>query len=209
MVAKKTKKAVAPVSTLAVPAPTFRLLKPFHHLAAEEGTFGFARFYWTEGDGHRQSILPNFRKKRRPVDQGEEDTAARVEVLLPSDAPEEYSDADFLVKRFEEKLPVEETTAYAQVTLRFPDARNVHHPYETARAWVRSFYVDDPKKAAPVVLVLHTPHLAGSDAPLHVHALILPRQLRWYGWAKKIEIASDDAKAQAQESWKEFRKNRL
>lgn len=205
MAARKTKEDVSPGSTGKGIASGFRVLKAFHHSAAEGGTFGFARFYWVEGDGHRQSMLSNFRKKRRPVEQGDEDTAARVEVLLPSDAAEEYSDIDFLVKRYEETLPADETTAYAQVTLRFPNARNVHHPYETARSWIRRFYVDDPKKAAPVVLVLHTPHLAGSESPVHVHALVFPRQLRWFGWAKRVEIAGDDAKAEAQAAWKQFR----
>lgn len=209
MPARKTKNTT-PAPTGSDSTATFRVLKPFHHPAAEEGTFGFARFYWPEGQGHRQSMLSNFRRKRRPVEgEGDEDTAARVEVLLPPDAAEEYSDVAFLVKRYEEKLPADETTAYAQVTLRFPDARSVHHPYEVARTWVRTFYVDDPKKAVPVVLVLHTPHLAGSDSPVHVHALVLPYQLRWFGWAKKIEIAGDEAKAQAQAAWKQFRDDKL
>src|SRR5690242_16787756 len=98
---KKTKKPAA-VPAGDVPGSGFRVLRAFHHLAAEDGTFGFGRFYWTEGTGHRQGILPNFLKKRRPVEgEGEQDTAAKVEVLLPADAPEEYADIAFLVRRYE------------------------------------------------------------------------------------------------------------
>lgn len=210
MAGRKTKKGAAP-SIPQAPEGGFRVLKPFHHPAAADGTFGFGRFYWLEGAGHRQSILSNIRKKLRPVPgEAGEETAARVEVLLPSDAPEEYTELDFLVKRFEEKLPAEETTAYAQVTLRFPEARNAHHPYEVARAWVRSFFIDEPAKGVPAVLILHTPHLAGSDSPLHVHALVLPRQLRWFGWANvAADLANDKGHAQALESWIQFRREKL
>ena len=211
MPTRKTKKAAPAASVPQAPESAFRVLKPFHHPAAADGTFGFGRFYWLEGVGYRQTILSNIRKKLRPVQgQAGEDTAARVEVLLPFDAPEEYAELDFLVKRFEEKLPSEETTAYAQVTLRFPDARNVHHPYEVARAWVRTFFIDEARKGVPAILVLHTPHLAGSDSPVHVHALVLPRQLRWFGWANvAADIASDKGYAQALESWMQFRQQKL
>lgn len=211
MVARKTKKAAPAASVPQALETGFRVLKAFHHPAAADGTFGFGRFYWVEGSGSRQSILSNLRKKRRPVEgEAGEDTAARVEVLLPSDAPEEYTDPDFLVKRFEEKLPPEEMTAYAQVTLRFPEARNVHHPYEVARAWVRTFFVDDPNRSVPAILVLHTPYLAGSASPVHIHALILPRQLRWFGWGNMAaELATDAGKEQALASWTNFRSERL
>jgi hypothetical protein len=203
MAARKGKKATSTALPADVVASGFRVLKPFHHPAADDGNFGFARFYWLEGHGHRQGMLPNFRKKRQPVGrQGEHDTAARVEVLLPPDAPEEYSDLDFLVRRYEEKLLADESTAYAQVTLRFPNARNLHHPYEVARSWVRTFFVDDPNRAVPAFLVLHAPHLAGSQSPVHAHALILPRQLRWFGWGTMLsELASDGGRQEALASW--------
>ena len=210
MAARKTTKKATATPIAHATESGFRVLRPFHHPAAEDGTFGFGRFYWTEGTGHRQGILPNFLKKRRPVDgEGEQDTAAKVEVLLPSDAPEEYSDIGFLIARFEQKLAPEESTAYAQVTLRFPDARNVHHPYEVARRWARSFFVDHPKKGVPVVLVVHAPHLAGSDSPTHVHALVLPRQLRWFGWANMVEVANDQSRGHALASWIQFRNENL
>lgn len=211
MAARKTTKKLSAVPLADAPGSGFRVLRAFHHPAAEDGTFGFGRFYWPEGTGHRQGILPNFLKKRRPVEaEGEADTAAKVEVLLPADAPEEYGEVAFLVRRYEEKLPPDENTAYGQVTLRFPDARNVHHPHEVARAWVRSFFVDDPKVAVPVVLVVHAPHLAGSDSPTHVHALVLPRQLRWFGWANMAaDLANDEGQARALASWIQFRNDNL
>lgn len=209
MPARNTKKKRPTVSTPNVPESGFRLLKPFHHQAAEDGTFGFARFYWLEGSGYRQSMLSNFRKKRRPVEvEGEQDTAARVEVLLPSDAPEEYTEIEFLVRRYEEKIPPTEATAYAQVTLRFPDAFNSHAPYELARTWIRTFYVDG--KGLPVVLVLHTPFLAGSDSPIHCHALVLLTRLGRFSWANRVaDLASDKGRREALESWIALRDARL
>lgn len=210
MAARKTRKKAA-ASTSSISVPTFRVLKGFHHPPVEDGTFSFSRFYWLDGTGHRQSILSNFRKKRRPVQgDGDQDTAAKVEVLLPGDAPQEYWDSDFLVRRYEEILPTEENTAYAQVTLRFPDARSVHHPYEVARSWVRSFFVDDPDIGVPVVLAVHAPYLAGSQSPIHCHALVLPYQLRWHGWGKAVaDLANDQGQARALVSWTQFRKERL
>lgn len=211
MPATKRKKKTAAVMTSTISVPTFRVLKGFHHPPVEDGTFGFGRFYWSDGVGHRQSILSNFRKKRRPVQgEGEEDTAAKVEVLLPRDAPEEYCDIDFLVRRYEEKLPPEESTAYAQVTLRFPDARNLHHPHEVARSWVRSFFVDGPDTGVPVVLAVHAPYLAGSQSPVHCHALVLPYQLRWHGWGRAVAgLANDEGQARALASWTAFRTEKL
>jgi hypothetical protein len=206
MPARKTKKKTPAVSTPNLPESGFRLLKAFHHPAAADGTFGFARFYWVDGPGYRQSMLSNFRKKRRPVEGGgDQDTAARIEVLLPSDAPEEYTDIDFLVRRYEEKIPSAETTAYAQLTLRFPDAYNSHHPYEVARAWIRSFYVDG--NGVPVVLVLHTPFVAGSDSPVHAHALVLLTRLGRFSWGNRLsDLATDQSQGEALASWSKFQR---
>jgi hypothetical protein len=206
---KKKLNATSALSPADVSESGFRLLKAFHHQPAENGTFGFGRFYWPEGSGYRQSMLANFRKKRRPVDgKGEQDTAAKVEVLLAHDAPEEYSDVDFLVQRYEQKVPETEATAYAQVTLRFPDAFNSHHPYEVARAWARSFYVDG--HGVPVVLVLHTPFRAGSDSPVHAHILVLLARLGRFSWGSRIsDLASDRAQLEALASWTAFRDAQL
>lgn len=204
MAAPKTKKK-ALASTANVYVPKFRVLRAFHHPPAEDGTFGFARFYWIEGTGYRQSMLPNVRKKRRPVEgEGEQDTAAKVEVMLPWDAPEEYGDVDTLIRRYEEKIPETETTAYAQVTLRFPSAFNSHHPYELARGWIRSFYVEG--KGVPIVSILHTPHLAGSDSPVHTHALVLLTRFGRFSWGSRVaDLASDKGQQEALASWIAFR----
>jgi hypothetical protein len=199
--ARKKTSVDAPADVSTCPSG-FRVLRAFHH-QENDGSFGFARFYWVDGLGYRQSMLSNFRKKRRPVSgSGDEDTAARVEVLLPADAAEEYTDIDFLVRRYQEKLPDDESTAYAQVTLRFPDAANAHHPYEVARQWIRSFYVDRPEVGVPVVLVLHAPHLAGSASPVHAHALVLPRRLNRFGWSTMMaELAYDEGEKAARTAW--------
>ena len=206
MAARKTKQPQAPRSEPKVSHAAVRTVRSFFHPDAANETFGFARFYWLPGKGVRESIVTRFRKKRRPVEpQTDEDTAAKVEVLLPRDAHDAYGDVDFLVRHYEDKLPPDETTAYAQVTLRFPNAANAHHPFELARAWVRMFFVDTPQGGVPVVLILHDPRLACSEAPVHVHALVLPRRLGRIGWASMAsELASDGGQETALTSWSSF-----
>jgi hypothetical protein len=198
MASRKTKKPAA------APAPTtVREVKGFYHPVEADGTFGFDRFYWLPGTGPRESILPRVLKKRRPAGaESDKDTAARVEPLLPFDAAEIYSDVDFLVRHYEDCLPLTETTAYAQVTLKFPAAPNAHSVYEVARAWVRNHFVDSANSGVPVILVLHAPYLAGSDAHVHAHALVLPVQLNRFGWGRSVaEIASDAGQQEALASW--------
>lgn len=130
------KSRVQAVAQPTIVIPEVRELKAFYDGAGQMPDFGYARFYWAAGDGPRESILPRLVKKRRPAAaESDIDTAARVEALVPAHAPEDYADPDFLARRYEETLPADETTAYAQVTLRFPSTIvNLHHPYEVARA---------------------------------------------------------------------------
>lgn len=173
--------------------------------------FGSARFYWAAGDGPRESILPRLVKKRRPAAaESDIDTAARVEALVPSDAPEDYADPDFLARRYEETLAPDETTAYAQVTLRFPSTiPNLHHPCEVARSWLREFYVDS-RRAVPVLAILHAPCRVGSDNPVHLHAAIFPKRLSKFGFsASERDLASDAGCLEAFASWEAFKADRL
>lgn len=201
---KKTKA----LGTLATPAATLvRPLKAFYHGGGGASSFGFARFYWPPSEGDREPIAPRLTKKRRPA--GEEattDTAAGVDVLLHPDAPQDYKNIDFLMRHYEDSLSRDETIAFVQVTIRFGDCVNLHAPYEIARAWFKSFYCDDEDIRAPVILILHAPHLAGSSADGHVHGLILPRRLSRYGWMGMVrDVGSDAAAIKARESWERFR----
>jgi hypothetical protein len=202
MASRKTKKPEAAPALVS----TVRELKGFYHPVEAEGTFGFDRFYWLPGAGRRESILPRVLKKRRPAGaDSDEDTAAKVEPLLPRDAPEIYSDVDFLVGHYQDCLPLTESTAYAQVTLKFPDAPNAHSVYEASRSWVRNHFVDSSTVGVPAILVLHAPYLAGSESPVHAHALVLGMRLSRFGWSRAPDFSSDAAQQEALASWTAFR----
>ena len=179
-------------------------LKAFYDGGGQFDDFAFARFYWEAGEGPKESIVPKIDKKMHPVRAASGEplaSAAKVDVLLPADAPQEYMSLDHLIRRYEETLPAHEINAYAQVTIRFPGAANLHQPWEMVRAWARSFY-----QRAPVILVLHAPHLVGSSNPGHVHCLALPRRLGPLGWAEMDRtLASDAGQREAHDSWAAFR----
>lgn len=187
-----------------VNACDIRPLQSFYHPDDLDGAFTFSRFYWDEGAGDRESVTRHVTKKRRPVpSESDGDTAARVETLLPSDAPEEYVGVDALLLRYEEWLAVEEVTAMAQVTFRFIDSPNIHHPYEKCRAFIRAYFVD--RLGLPTIMILHAPYLHGSLSTPHVPAIILPAQLTRYGWLKvDRKVATDAGRRAVLKAWSAF-----
>lgn len=200
---KKTRKPTNTASAAASekPAgPAMLELKAFYDGGGQFDDFAFARFYWEAGEGLRESISPKIDKKLHPVRSPSGEpvaSAAKVDLILPADAPQEYMALDHLVRRYEETLPTHEINAYAQVTMRFPQAMNLHQPWEMVRSWARSFY-----GRVPVLLVLHAPHLWGSANPGHVHCIVLPRRLGPMGWAEmERAIASDAGQREAWETW--------
>lgn len=195
---KKRKTAQA-----AADATTVRELKAFYH-GLPTDDFSGVRYYWPAGDGDRESIAVKILKKRRPASPGvESDTAAKVEVLLRRDVGQDYTDPDFLIRSYEENLATGETAALAQVTMRFPNATNLHGPYELARSWLRSHYVE--RLGVPTIAILHAPYLAGSDAPIHVHGLILMKTRSAFAWlATHRGLASDVSFRAAQKAWQDF-----
>jgi hypothetical protein len=180
--------------------PVTRELKAFYH-GQPGDRVSSARFYWPPGTGPRESIAAHFQAKRRPAaSESLVDTAAKVEVLLRGDVPEDYTDPTFLVESYMSKLPREETSAFAQVTLSFAKATNLHHSWEQARSWLRDHFV--ARAGVPVVAILHAPFLAGSDSPVHLHALVLTRRLSAFGWLSgHRELAGDAGLAAAEKSW--------
>lgn len=189
-----------------VATPPLIPLKSFYDGGGEFENFSFGRFYWEAGDGERESMASKIDKKLHPVRSSSGAvlaSAAKVDLLLPVEAPQEYMCLDHLVRRYEETLPAHEVNAYAQVTMRFPEAVNLHQPWEAVRAWARSFY-----ERVPVLLVLHAPHLWGSSNPGHVHCIALPRRLGPLGWAEmERSVASDAGHREAHDAWEEFRKD--
>lgn len=185
--------------------PATRPLGTFYHSKDMPSDFGYARVYWPLGPGERESMAPRILRKRRPAGaEATHDTAARVEVLLPPDAPQDYADPDFLVRHYESSLRADETVAFIQVTMRFEAAGNLHHPWEVARQWVRYFFIDT--HAIPAMLILHAPHLANSTAAPHCHALLFPRRASKWGWLETIrDLGSDAAARKALLSWTQHR----
>ncbi|HEX8402081.1 MAG TPA: hypothetical protein VF628_10295 [Allosphingosinicella sp.] len=193
-----------------VVVPEVRELKAFYDGAGQLPDFNYARFYWPPGNGPRESVLPRINKKRQPVSKGSDcDTAARVEALVPFDAPEDYVDPNFLARRYEETLAADEANAYAQLTLRFPASiANLHHPYEVARQWLRSFYSEG--KRIPLIAILHAPWRVACENPVHLHAIVFPKTLGRFGWlAADREVASDAGAKEAFASWQAFKADRL
>ncbi|MBB3763451.1 hypothetical protein [Sphingomicrobium lutaoense] len=181
-------------------APVTLALKPFWD-GGPDDPFSFARFNWEAGSGERESIAAKFLAKRRPgTKESSVDTAERVELLLPADAPEIYADPDLLVSEYEKSLSAKDRLAFAQVTMRFANAINLHGPYEVARQWLREEYVTG--RGLPLLLVLHAPFRKGSANPPHVHAMVLPRKLTRFGWSKvDRRLGSDGDRAAAREDW--------
>jgi hypothetical protein len=151
-------------------------------------------------------LLPesHFLGKRRVAGaESPTDTAAKVEALLRPDVPQDYADPDHLAASYMAKLPAEETAAFAQVTLSFPAATNLHWPWHQATSWLRDYYVD--RVGVPVLAVLHAPFLAGSGSPVHLHAFIFMRKLTAFGWlSTHRELASDAGLKAAEASWREW-----
>lgn len=194
------------VDVAAAPAtsPTPRALKAFYDGGGEFENFAFARFYWEAGEGERESIVPRIDKKLHPV-RSETGrvlaSAAKVDLLLPAEAPQDYMSADHLVRRYEETLPAHEINAYAQVTIRFPGAVNLHRPFEMVRSWAQGYFAE-----VPVLLVLHAPHEWGSSNAGHLHCIVFPRRLGLLGWgAMERAIASDGGQREAHEAWTAFK----
>lgn len=180
-----------------------RQIRAFYH-GQPGDPVSSARFYWPAGTGPRESIAERFLAKRRPAGaESPVDTAARVEVLLRGDVPQDYTDPDLLIESYMSKLPLDEVAAFAQVTLSFPRATNLHYPWWQVCTWARDYWVRP--SGVPVVVVQHAPFLAGSDAPVHVHCLVLMRTLSPFGWlGMQRQLAGDAGLAAAEASWAEW-----
>lgn len=207
MAASKKARKLAPMLAAANSAPEKAELRLFHDGGGRHENFSFTRAYWTS-EGQRESILDRINKKLDVIRSGTGDVlarAARVDLLLQPDAPQEYMDIEHLVRRYEETLPPHELNAFAQVTIRFPNAPNLHQPWEMVRDWAKRHYAN----RVPVILVLHAPHLSGSPNPGHVHCIALCRSLTIMGWSHmERAIASDVGQRDAYESWIAFQKER-
>ncbi|WP_300974915.1 hypothetical protein [Sphingomonas sp. LHG3406-1] len=197
------KKKTSALDTASVAALATRPLKAFYHNQPDDPV-STTRFYWSKGEGSRESIVPHFETKCQPGSKGsDEDKAAAVEVLLRGDVPQDYADPLFMAESYMSKLPADETAAFAQVTLQFPNATNLHGPWQQARAWLWEHYVE--RVGVPVLAVLHAPFLSGSDSSVHVHGLVLMKRATCFGWLGiHRDLAGDAGLAAAEASWRDW-----
>src|SRR5687768_7175341 len=104
MVLMPGKKKPAALEGASVAAVTMRPLKAFYHNQPDDPV-STTRFYWSKGEGLRESILPHFKAKCWPGSKGsDEDKAAACEVLLRGDVPQDYADPLFLAESYMSKL---------------------------------------------------------------------------------------------------------
>lgn len=116
-------------------------------------------------------------------------TAARVEVLLPSGACDRFLDPQTLMETVDATRPSKVDALLAYLTFTFPCER-LHEQWELVRAFMRKGIVDPFEVAA--LLVAHAPHLAGSANTPHVHALIVPRRLSPLGFIELLPVLADN-----------------
>lgn len=204
---KAIAKKMATSKLLAEARPAPSILKAFHHGTEDSENFGFSRFWW-EGEGDREGIKAKVLKKLQPklgsTDDPDAVTAARAEPLLPLDAQADYIELRHLLERYDATMPMNETHAFVQVTLHFPEARNMHGPFEEARAFAMEYFVWERRLA--VILVLHAPGLAASASHLHAHLLIPLRRLGPLGWGEvERHLPNDRGRAEVHVAWLAFR----
>lgn len=156
--------------------------------------------YWYAGPGQRDGIAEWVRRKLKPGDHPRFGWAAKMEVLLPSAAPGDYADIEFLLDRFDDTLPPFESHIMVQVKIALDPAMPWHAGYEQVRAFARDHFA----KRFPVILIAHVPGTAGLEGyGNHVHCIVLGRPLGIDGLGGTChKLCSDIGYGQAMEAWR-------
>lgn len=129
-------------------------------------------------------------------------TAARAEVLLPSDADDRMGDAQMLMKLVDAELPAAGKALLAYLTFTFETAR-LHIAWEEVRRFIMMNVVGMYDVAT--LLVQHAPHRAASTNPSHVHALVVPRRITPLGLAEWVpQLIGDKTHALIRDAFYEF-----
>ena len=162
-----------------------------------EGFRFFRHFY--RGEGPRPPIEPLINAKLRPGDDPKFGGAAKVDVLLPDDAPGDYMDVRFLVERYQSRHQSWEPTAFIQLNFYAREGESALSLYECARAFCRAQFA---LIGCPVVLTLHIPGFAGHENRWHCHAQILPRSLGPMGFVHwHRDLACDEGNRSIYAAW--------
>lgn len=196
---KPVSKTVEDLETTTSPKPA--ILRQFTEGDEAHPGFTFFRIYY-EGKEGREGLWPIIAKKLRPGDDPIFGDAAKGEVLVPGNAPGDYANIGFLVRRFDEALPSFEKNVGVHVKIVLDPDEAWHGAYERVRAYVRSHFVALGHAA---ILVAHIPGsacLAGNGS--HIHCIVLSRKLTINGFAEvDYVLCSDRGHASAWKAWQE------
>ena len=189
-------------------APDVAKLKPFIDGGGKFEDFSFARWFWV-GDGPRDGLAEKIMKKRCPVPPApgslDIETAAKTEFIAPARATAEFICIQHFLQQYSAAQPRDQVNAYEQLTFSFPNAFNLHHPFEMVRKFACDEFVNS--REMPVFLAAHAPWMAASSNPGHIHALVFPVRLDHRGfscWDHKLP--SDAGNREVHDAWIAFRK---
>ena len=160
-------------------APSKVKMKVFTHDPCDEHPdLGWFR-YWYETEFDRPAVTDWISKKCSPGDDPKFGLAARIEVLLPPSAPSDYTNLEFLTKRFDETLPPFEKHALVQAKFVLDDDEAWHIGYERVRSFARSHFAH----RYVVILIAHIPATAGLKGQgNHIHCVVLSRTINVNGF---------------------------
>lgn len=184
-------------------APSKVKMKVFTHDPCDEHPdLGWFR-YWYETEFDRPTVTDLIAKKCSPGDDPKFGRAARIEVLLPSSAPADYTNLEFLTKRFDETLPPFEKHALVQAKFLLNDDEAWHIGYERVRSFARSYFAH----RYVVILIAHIPATAGLKGQgNHIHCVVLSRTININGFGGACTtLCSDRGYNAAVAAWQEHK----
>lgn len=106
-------------------------------------------------------------------------SAERVDVVLPGQACDRFSDPEVLAAEVDAAALPNRPALLTYLTI-YPHEDRLHRIWELGRAL--ALEIARSRSLASIV-VLHAPHRAGSSNPPHVHLLIPPRKIGSFGLA--------------------------
>lgn len=186
-------------------APSKVKMRVFTHDPCDEHPdLGWFR-YWYETEFDRPTVTNWIEKKCSPGDDPKFGHAARVEVLLPPSAPADYTNLEFLTKRFDETLPPFEKHALVQAKFLLDDDEAWHIGYERVRSFARSQFAH----RYVVVLIAHIPGTAGLKGQgNHIHCVVLSRTISINGFGGACTtLCSDRGYNAAVAAWQKHKEN--
>ena len=175
-----------------------------HDPCGEHPDFGWFR-YWYETGMDRPTVTDWIEKKCSPGDDPKFGRAARIEVLLPPSAPADYTNIEFLTRRFDETLPPFEKHALVQAKILLHDDEAWHIGYERVRSFARSHFAH----RFAVILIAHIPGTAGLKGQgNHIHCAVLSRMININGFGGACTgLCSDRGYEAAVAAWQEHKVN--